>query len=161
MSKVVSITGLKECYRAIDGMPAAALKVTKTSLREAAKPVAKQMRQGTPKRWRKLIKSKISGNTTLRGGLSATIGFFNGHQISDKGEREDWFKAYWANYGTLKHRDPGHVFQYKVKPRQKNRRNNEGQEAQNFFEQASAGAEQLFLEQFRESFENHLSELVK
>lgn len=160
MANVLTIDGLNECYRAFDGMPAAAVKVTKTALRDAAKPVTRQIRKGTPARWRKLVRSKVSSGMTLRGGMVATVGLWNNHQKTNSKAPFDWFKAYWANYGTLKHRDPSHQFMYKIKPHAK-RRNNEGQYPQNFFEAASQGVESLFLDKFVESFQKNQSQLIK
>lgn len=160
MDKLLTIEGLDEFYRAMDDMPAAAVKITKTALRAAATPVARNLRKATPERWRKLVRSKVISGTTTRGGLSATVGLWNLHQISEKGDREDWFKAYWANYGTLKHRDPQHEFAYPIKPHLK-RRNEEGQPAQNFFEKGSENAANVFLQKFSESFEKNQDKLLK
>ena len=61
-----------------------------------------------PRRFKRLVTSKV-----VKGGVSgdwnALVGAFNKVKNGGK-EPDDWFKAYWQNYGTLKHRDPGHKF---------------------------------------------------
>lgn len=155
MANNITISGLEDCYRWMDAAPADAVKATRKAMREASKKTAAKMRRSAPKRWRRLMKYAVDKNRD--GTLSASIGMFNGHQqqghqnAGGKGI-DDWFKAYWANYGTLTLRDPDHAFKKAIRhggtAAARKRRNNVGQPHQNFFEQASAGFQDVFVEEF-------------
>jgi len=143
------IQGLDDCLRWMDKAPENCIKVSRAAMRDASKAVSKKMRQRTPKRWRRLVKFAVNKNAN--GTLAAWIGLFNGHQQQghqnkDAKAIDDWFKAYWANYGTLTHRDQSHTFKYGIK--NKKRRNNVGQRPMNFFEAAANGAESEFVDAF-------------
>lgn len=143
------IQGLDDCLRWMDKAPENCIKVSRAAMRDASRAVSKKMRQRTPKRWRRLVKFAVNKN--VDGTLSAWIGLFNGHQQQghqnkDAKAIDDWFKAYWANYGTLTHRDQSHTFKYGIKNRK--RRNNVGQRPMNFFEAAANGAESEFVDAF-------------
>lgn len=148
--KAVKIEGVEDCIRLFENAPENIMKISQKAMREASKATAKQIRQGTPKNWRKIIKYKIKNKGGL---LSARIGLYGTNK------NFEWFKAYWANYGTLKHRDPSHEFQYKVKKNVRKRRNNEGQQAQNFFESAIQDWEATFTEAFETEVAKHENEL--
>jgi hypothetical protein len=70
------------------------------------------------------------------------LGLFNGHQRqghqNKAGNVDDWFKAYWLNYGTLSKRDPEHQFRTPVKHKGSaaaaRRKFTEGLEPRKFFE---------------------------
>ena len=84
----------------------------------------------------------------------ALVGAFN-RVKSGTDEPDDWFKAYWKNYGTLTHRDPGHKFDYPIKPDNwaaaKRRRNRVGQKHENFYDGAVNGpAQNAFLRAFQD-----------
>lgn len=143
------IQGLDDCLRWMDKAPENCIKVSRAAMRDASRAVSKKMRQRTPKRWRRLVKFAVNKNAN--GTLAAWIGLFNGHQQQghqnkDAKAIDDWFKAYWANYGTLTHRDQSHTFKYGIKNRR--RRNNVGQRPMNFFESAANGAESEFVDAF-------------
>jgi len=143
------IQGLDDCLRWMDKAPENCIKVSRAAMRDASRAVSKKMRQRTPKRWRRLVKFAVNKNAN--GTLAAWIGLFNGHQQQghqnkDAKAIDDWFKAYWANYGTLTHRDQSHTFKYGIKNRK--RRNNVGQRPMNFFEAAANGAESEFVDAF-------------
>lgn len=143
------IQGLDDCLRWMDKAPENCIKVSRAAMRDASRAVSKKMRQRTPKRWRRLVKFAVNKNAN--GTLAAWIGLFNGHQQQghqnkDAKAIDDWFKAYWANYGTLTHRDQSHTFKYGIK--NKKRRNNVGQRPINFFEAAANGAESEFVDAF-------------
>lgn len=143
------IQGLDDCLRWMDKAPENCIKVSRAAMRDASRTVSKKMRQRTPKRWRRLVKFAVNKNAN--GTLAAWIGLFNGHQQQghqnkDAKAIDDWFKAYWANYGTLTHRDQSHTFKYGIKNRK--RRNNVGQRPMNFFEAAANGAESEFVDAF-------------
>ena len=123
-------------------------------MKEAGREATKVIRNGTPKRWRRLVKFKVV--TTRDRQLNTGMGLFNNHQHQGHQSRkgapmDDWFKAYWANYGTLKHRDPNHVFTKPIKNNKK-RRNEEGQRAENFFEAAIRGIDDVYYKKFEEAF---------
>lgn len=143
------IQGLDDCLRWMDKAPENCIKVSRAAMRDASRAVSKKMRQRTPKRWRRLVKFAVNKNAN--GTLAAWIGLFNGHQQQghqnkDAKAIDDWFKAYWANYGTLTHRDQSHTFKYGIK--NKKRRNDVGQRPMNFFEAAANGAESEFVDAF-------------
>lgn len=143
------IQGLDDCLRWMDKAPENCIKVSRAAMRDASRAVSNKMRQRTPKRWRRLVKFAVSKNAN--GTLAAWIGLFNGHQQQghqnkDAKAIDDWFKAYWSNYGTLSHRDQSHTFKYGIK--NKKRRNNVGQRPMNFFEAAANGAESEFVDAF-------------
>lgn len=156
MAKGVSIEGLDDCLKWIENCPENCMKATRNAMREASKATTKQIRARIPKRWRKMLKYKVS--KTSEGKLNAGIGLFNGHQRQGHQTSagvDDWFKAYWSNYGTLSHRDPRHRFQNPIKRGSTSaahrRRNNEGQPAQNFFEGATERSTDTFVKAFAES----------
>lgn len=157
--KAIKIEGVEDCLRMFDKAPENVLKISKKAMREASKATAKHMRQGIPKRWRRMVKYKIMDNN---GKVSARIGLYNGHQVGGhqpaSGKTFDWFKAYWANYGTLENRDPSHDFQYKIKKNAK-RRNNKGQPAQRFFEAAAQQWDAVFVKEFETQVVKHENEL--
>ena len=153
----LSITGLDDCLRWIDKMPENCVKATQVALRDASKAATKNIRARTPARWRRMVKYKVK--MLMDGKLNAAMGLWNGHQqqghLNPKAPIDDWFKAYWANYGTLSHRDPNHQFVKPIKPASsaagKRRKNNVGQKPQNFFEAAVEGFEETFVEAFEKS----------
>ena len=158
MPGVSRIEGLDDCLRFCDKLPENVLRVTTTAMREASKKTARKIRQKTPQRFRRLVKYKVfKGQVT--GNMNALIGLFNRRQKANGSNRiPDWFKAYWKNYGTLKHRDPSHKFDEPIKKNAR-RRNNEGQPAENFFEGAIAGWEGPFMEAFNQSMKDQENKL--
>lgn len=150
MAKVYKIEGLDDCLKCMDAAPANVLKMTRAAMREAGKQTARLIRQRTPGRFRGLVgykvtKGQVSGNTY------ALVGYFNkGKRHSSGSDIQDWFKAYWKNYGTLARRDASHHFVNAVKRSVRGRRNNVGQKAENFFEAAIGGWDEQFLRSFRE-----------
>lgn len=139
------VEGLKEALAGIEGSPERLQKILRKAFQEGGKAASRSVRQRTPKRWRKLVRYKVE--KSIEGDSSALVGYFNSSRgTRGKGDdMPDWFKAYWKNYGTLKHRDPGHVFDNPIKPNVK-RRNNEGQHPENFFETAMERMEDAFIE---------------
>ena len=157
MAENITISGLEDCLRWMDKAPENCMKATRNAMRAAGKKTATKIRRGMPKRWRRLVKSSVDKNRD--GTLSALIGLFNGKQRqghqNPKGQPvDDWFKAYWANYGTLTQRDPNHNFKEPVKRGSSRRRNDIGQSHQNFFEAASAGYADVFVEEFETALAN-------
>ena len=162
MSVSLDVQGIQECYRKLDDMPEAALKLIKKSMQEAAKPVARNIRNYIEiPHWRRLVKSKVAIGRKAWEGTQAAVGMFNNGQASSvmEADRPDWHKAYWANYGTLSRRDPQHVFKTAVQARK--RHQSVGQPQQNFFERGEEGQEQIFVKHFEDYFSSHQDELVK
>lgn len=160
MSMYVRIEGLDECLKALDRLPENALRMTEAALKEAAQPVAKKIRSGMPPIFRKLIKAKvIKAERRMNGNSTAIIGAFK-RRRQDEREVNDWFKMYWQNYGTLSHRDPGHEFVYPIK-KGRRRRNNVGQDHQNFFEAAAEGWFQMMYSNFIAALKKRDKELLK
>lgn len=164
MATGVRITGVEDCLRMFEKLPANILKIEVAAMRSASKASAKHIRKGIPKRWRRLVKYKIYGANVRRDGDTyALIGLYNrkevaGHQPEGKDPTFDWFKAYWANYGTLTKRDRSHKFKYPIK-KNVSRRNNKGQPPQNFFETAINGWEDIYIREFENSLKKQEDKL--
>ena len=159
----ITIQGLDEALRWADKAPENCIKATRAALREASKTEARKIRQRTPKRWRRLVKYTVTKDRD--GKLRAYVGMFNGHQAQGNQNEGgaptfDWFKAYWANYGTLTHRDPNHSFREGIK-QNKRRRNNLGQPRQNFYEAAIVPFAEEFSEAFQQAFAKQQQTLME
>ena len=85
------------------------LKLTKKSMRSAASESAKIIRSTGNPRFASLVGYKVASGK-LSGDLSAAVGYFRSRQ-KEKSDVDDWFKAYWSEYGTLENRYAGHRFQ--------------------------------------------------
>ena len=158
----LKVEGLDECLRMFDADRI--LKTEKASMRKAAAAVSKSMRKGLPKRFKRLVKYKLHEDRA--GNSYVLIGMYNRKEVSgnqpDNGDPVfDWFKAYWANYGTLKRRDPNHQFKYKIKAKTEGnpRRQSVGQPAQNFFERALAGWQDVYLKTLDQEMKNNEKKL--
>lgn len=161
MSTSIRIEGLDDCLKAFDRLPGNALRMTEAAMKEAAQPVAKRIRSGMPKEFRKLIKVKvIKAERRITGNSTVIIGAFKRKKQSDS-EVNDWFKMYWQNYGTLSRRDPGHEFVFPVKKGNRRRRNNIGQPHKNFFDDAIRGWEQMIYDNFIAALKRREQELLK
>jgi len=150
MAGSISIEGLDDCLRCLDAAPANLVKMTRTAMRDASKATSRQIRQKTPARFRRLVRYKVFKGQ-VSGNLGALVGLFNKGKTNGSSQVADWFKAYWKNYGTLTRRDQSHHFQQPVKRRVRGRRNNIGQPAEKFFEDAIAGWEGPFMDAFSKS----------
>ena len=147
------ITGLDDCLKCFDKAPSNLLKVVKQALRDGGKQAAKEIRKAMPRRFKRLVSCKVVKGS-VSGDWSALVGAFNKAK-SGTDEPDDWFKAYWKNYGTLTHRDKSHKFDYPIKPDHwaaaKRRRNNVGQPHENFYDGAIGPAQDAFLRAFQDS----------
>lgn len=147
----IKVDGIDECMKIFDKTPDNMVKMEKKAMRKASQAVTRSLRKSIPKRFRRLIKYKMHEDRDKN--TYTLIGLYNrkevsGQQSSKRDPVFDWFKAYWANYGTLSRRDPNHKFQYKIKPKTKGnpRRQDVGQPAQNFFEKAINGWQDVYYE---------------
>ena len=89
--------------------PEKMLNLTKKSMRSAASESAKIIRRAGNPRFASLVGYKVASGK-LSGDLSAAVGYFRIRQ-KEKSDVDDWFKAYWSEYGTLENRYAGHRFQ--------------------------------------------------
>ena len=89
--------------------PEKMLKLSKKSMRSAASESAKIIRRAGNPRFASLVGYKVASGK-LSGDLSAAVGYFRSRQ-KEKSDVDDWFKAYWSEYGTLENRYAGHRFQ--------------------------------------------------
>ena len=89
--------------------PEKMLKLTKKSMRSAASESAKIIRRAGNPRFASLVGYKVASGK-LSGDLSAAVGYFRSRQ-KEKSDVDDWFKAYWSEYGTLENRYAAHKFQ--------------------------------------------------
>ena len=148
----LSVDGFDECAKMFDALPENILKMEKASMRKASAAVSKNIRKGIPKRFRKLVKYKMYEDRDKN--TYVLIGLYNrkeiaGHQPEGGGDPVfDWFKAYWANYGTLSRRDKNHRFKFAIKPKTAGnpRRQSVGQPSQNFFAKAISGWENIYVD---------------
>ena len=143
------ITGLDDCLKCFDQAPSNLLKVVKTAMREGGKEAAKEIRKAMPRRFKRLVSQKVVKGS-LSGDWSALVGAFNKAK-SGTDEPDDWFKAYWANYGTLTKRSKEHKFDYPIKKLNRKRRNEVGQPAQMFYDRAIVPAQDAFIRKFQDS----------
>lgn len=151
MAKIGTIEGLNDCLKCLDAAPENVVKMTKNAMREGGKAASRVIRAKTPARWRRLVGYKVTKGQ-LSGNTYALVGYFNkGKSKGTAGAIDDWFKAYWKNYGTLARRDASHHFSNPVKRNVRGRRNNVGQPATLFFEQSLGGCYERFLSAFRDS----------
>lgn len=160
----LKVEGLDECMRLFDAERI--LQAEKSSMRKAASAVAKNLRKGLPKRYKKLAKYKLYEDRN--GNSYVLIGMYNRQEVAgnqpDNGDPVfDWFKAYWANYGTLSRRDPNHRFKTKIKAKTKSnrRRQSVGQPAQNFFERAISGWGDTYFRTLVQEMKNNVGKLNK
>lgn len=145
------IQGIAEALAFLDKYPFTCDKVINSAMRKASSVLVKQIKGGMPKaEYKKLVKSKVFGKRFT----IAKIGLY-GPKSSSDGEITPWFKAYWANYGTLSRRDSSHKFQYARRTKSKNRMG--GIRPQRFFEQSLEGGEQLMIK----AFETELNKMIK
>ena len=89
--------------------PEKMLKLSEKSMRRAASESAKIIRRAGNPRFASLVGYKVASGK-LSGDLSAAVGYFRSRQ-KEKSDVDDWFKAYWSEYGTLENRYAGHRFQ--------------------------------------------------
>ena len=146
------IEGLDDCLKVMDTAPDNVVKMTKAAMREAAKKTTRSIRQRLPKQfWRRLVRYKMSKGQLTQDSY-VLMGLFNKGKKNADGSSyiPDWFKAYWQNYGTLKHRDPSHHFDNPMKAGTKRRKNNEGQMPTGEYETAIAGWEGEFMATFED-----------
>lgn len=155
-SGISRIEGIDEALRAIDRAPEELLKLNTAAMRKAAQATLREVKGKLPARWRKLAGAKVS--KAFDGHTLARVGLYN----NGAGDRKsmDWFKAYWKNYGTLKRRDPSHRFDSPVKPAKPGRRNNEGQRAEHFFEQAMARADETFTQVYESEIDRTIEQII-
>ena len=142
------ITGLDDCLKCFDKAPSNLLKVVKQALRDGGKQAAKEIRKAMPRRFKRLVSCKVVKGS-VSGDWSALVGAFNKAK-SGTDEPDDWFKAYWKNYGTLTHRDKSHKFDYPIKKLNRKRRNEVGQPAEMFYDPAIPAAQDAFLRKFED-----------
>lgn len=143
------ITGLDDALKCFDRAPDNLLKVVRQAMKDGGKQAAKEIRKVMPRRFKRLVSNKVVKGA-LSGDYQALVGAFN-RVKSGTDEPDDWFKAYWKNYGTLTHRDQGHKFDYPIKKLGRKRRNEVGQKAEKFYDRAVQPAEDAFLRAFEDS----------
>lgn len=152
----IYIEGVEDVLRMFDDAPKELQKSGRKAMAAAGRKVAAQIKRNIPSRWKKLIRS--NAKVARSGDIWANMGMFNRHE--QEGAQagapiDDWFKAYWKNYGTLTRRDPSHHFDNKIRgkntPKGRRRRNDIGQPYHRFFESSVEGWESLFYQEFEQS----------
>ena len=157
MATQTYITGLDDALKCFDKAPENLLKVVRQAMKDGGRQAAKVIRQAMPRRFKRLVSSKVVKGA-LSGDYSALIGAFN-RAKSGNNEPDDWFKAYWKNYGTLTRRDKGHTCDYPIKHLNHKRRNEVGQHAEKFYDGAVGPAQDAFVRTFQDSVKNQEDKL--
>lgn len=165
MSANLKIEGMSDCMRWCDAAPKDMVKLAKKAMRSGARAVTRHIKPKLDARWRPLVKYSLEGGKK-DDDLACNVGLFNGRQRQGhqpaSGDVDDWFKAYWKNYGTLTRRDPEHHFSTRVRPshqaRSRRRRNNVGQPHLNFFENALEGYEDVFFDTFSRTVNDNIED---
>lgn len=157
MAAQTYITGLDDCLKCFDKAPGNLLKIVRQALKDGGKQAAKELRKAMPRRFKRLVSNKVVKGA-VSGDYSALIGAFNKVK-SGTDEPDDWFKAYWKNYGTLANRDKSHKFDYPIKKLNHKRRNEVGQPHENFYDGAIDPASQAFIRAFRDSIKSQEDKL--
>ena len=157
MATQTYITGLDDALKCFDKAPENLLKVVRQAMKDGGRQAAKVIRQAMPRRFKRLVSSKVVKGA-VSGDYSALIGAFN-RAKSGNNEPDDWFKAYWKNYGTLTRRDRSHTFDYPIKHLNHKRRNEVGQHAEKFYDGAVAPAQDAFVRTFQDSVKNQEDKL--
>lgn len=153
-----TLEGIDVLERAFTNFPKEMEKEVKRAMRTASRPYLEAAKKALLVAIHKAeltCKTKI---TKKKGEILMSAGFFGKKRGT---EVTDWFKAYWANYGTLSRRDPGHLFDNNVKKKTSARRNDIGQPAQLFFEKATKGAEQRVTEYVVSAIKGAAEKMVK
>ena len=125
---------------------------TKRSMRASARIWLTKMRAAVPAehpQWKAFSKVSVRSK---KGIVSCLVGFFGPAEV-----HFEWMKAYWYTYGTLLRRDPSHKFDNPI--RRRKRRNNLGQKANNWFDPATAGADQDIVDHTIRDLENYIDRL--
>ena len=144
------VEGADKLTKLFEEMPKEAKKETKKILRKAAKPWAAKIRKAMKHAtWKNLVDYKISDR---KGFINLYVGLF-------KDPGFEWFKAYWANYGTLERRDPEHNFDRPVRRATDKRRNNLGQFHQNFFDEAREGAAEDIVRRLEQGLNQYIDKI--
>lgn len=145
------VKGADALLKKLDAMPREAEKIALRAMREAGKEAARVQKQVTANYWPGLVKS--SAHKDAFGKPYVSVGYQSRTKKGARGaDIPDWFKAYWMNYGTLKHRrEDIHKFQRKI--RNVKRRNNEGQPAKLFFQEGHPMVRRAFDSALKKKFE--------
>ena len=143
------ITGLDDCLKCFDQAPKNLRKVVRTAMKVGARQAAKEIRKAMPRRFKRLVSYKVKKGRVSHD-LNAEVGAFN-RVKGTGGERDDWYKAYWKNYGTLSRRDKTHQFTEPIKKLGRKRRNEVGQPQENFYDKAIQPAQAAYLRAFQDS----------
>ena len=163
MATQTYITGLEDALECFDQAPKNLLKVVRKALKDGGKQAAKEIRKAMPRRFKRLVSYKVVKGA-VSGDYSALVGAFN-RVKSGTDEPDDWFKAYWKNYGTLSRRDPNHHFESPVRKKvttikngtvyknfaAKYRRQDVGQPHENFYDRSIRPAQASFVRAFEDS----------
>lgn len=141
------ITGYDEAMAVLEQYPNKINTAVKAAMRKSVAPVIRDIKAQTPNsNWKKTVRYKF-----LKGQFPDMIfGMFNSQGLPKKGEIPVWFKAYWANYGTLTRRYSSHSFVNPVKSISSNKRG--GISYRLFFDKAVSGKDGAMMS----TFEKHL-----
>ena len=143
------ITGLDDALKCFDQAPKNLRNVVKTAMRAGARQAKKEIRNVMPRRFKRLVSYRVKKGRVSKD-LNAEVGVFNKVKGVGK-ERDDWYKAYWKNYGTLARRDSSHQFNEPIRKLGRKRRNEVGQLHENFYDKAIEPAKSAYLRAFQDS----------
>lgn len=156
MAEVARITGVEQAMKDLAQFPINADKVVEKAMRKGGSAVAKRIRAGVKKSFRKAVKSKLYNKGE---GSYVLVGLFKGRESHDaeKGAIPAFFKAYWQNYGTLSRRDPSHQFEYPRKGRSAKFKG--GIKPRGWFEGTAATAQSEFVPAMQREYSAQLEKL--
>lgn len=162
----VKIEGIPDALRWTKMAPENMRKLTYRAMLHSGSREARHLKSQIDSRWHGLVKFVVTEKGISGNYFNCGIGFFNNHQKKNPfklSEVEDWYKAYWKNYGTLTRRDPSHHFKHPIKPDSttaaKNRRNSKGQPYERFFDDAIKGYEHRYFNNFQDILARDVNDL--
>lgn len=155
----IEFTNLDEIYKRFEQAPDKFVKITNECMKEGGKKVARMIRGRAPTEYRRLVGYRIGiGQITKNSYIF--MGFFNKDRKKKLTQIPTWFKAYWANYGTLTKRYPGHHFRTPVKGHNRRRRNNVGQSPELWYEGTIIGWQKVYLEAFSKKLKENEDKIL-
>lgn len=143
MADNLHITGYNEAMALLDEYPNKINTAVKSAMRKSVAPVIRDIKAQAPhSEWKKVVRYKF-----LKGVFPDMLfGLYNSQGLPKKGEIPIWFKAYWANYGTLIRRFKGHTFVNPIKNISRNKKG--GISFRLFFEKGISGKEGTMMTTF-------------
>lgn len=124
--------------------------IARKAMRRGLKPALQKIKMDTPARTGQLRK-----NVEVKGLRGAEVSL----QFKTRKKMDDWFKAYWSEYGTLSNRDSSHKFD---RPRKKKTENWKGGiKAKYFFKNAWEATKEIVASNIDKEYGNELEKFIE